>query len=114
MCIMSIIRSQDANENIINNTEESLNNMDLSEGRWEKDVWEFQAESGSSGSCCLFLYFLGKTAVQDMSGRTPGSPRHPSCRHPRPSEPHCFNINNIVAAFKHIGEKIMDSAEFTV
>ena len=53
---------------------------------WEKDVWEFQAKSGSSGSCCHFLYFLGKIAVQEMSGRTPGSPRHPSCRHPRPSD----------------------------
>ena len=30
--------------------------------------------------------FLGKIAVQEMSGRTPGSPRHPSCRHPRPSD----------------------------
>ena len=53
---------------------------------WKKDVWEFQAKSGSSGSCRLFLYFLGKSAVQKMSGSTPGSPRHPSCRHPRPSE----------------------------
>ena len=25
---------------------------------WEKDVWEFQAKSGSSGSCRLFLHFL--------------------------------------------------------
>ena len=39
---------------------------------WEKHVWEFQAKSGSSGSCCLFLYFLGKIAVQEMSGKTPG------------------------------------------
>ena len=54
---------------------------------WEKDVWEFQAKSGSSGSCCLFLYFLRKIAVQEMSGKTPGSPRHPSSRHPRPSGP---------------------------
>ena len=53
---------------------------------WEKDVWEFQAKSGSSGSCCLFLYVLGKIAVQEMSGRTPGSRRHPSSRHPRPSD----------------------------
>ena len=53
---------------------------------WEKDVWEFQAKSGSSGSCCPFLHFLGKIAVQEMSGRTPGSPRHSSCRHPRPSD----------------------------
>ena len=41
---------------------------------WEKDVWEFQAKSGSSGSCRLLLHFLGKIAVQEMSGRTPGSP----------------------------------------
>ena len=32
---------------------------------WEKDVWEFQAKSGSSGSCGLFLHFLGKSAVQE-------------------------------------------------
>ena len=30
--------------------------------------------------------FLGKIAVQEMSGKTSGSPRHPSSRHPRPSE----------------------------
>ena len=53
---------------------------------WKKDVWEFQAKSGSSGSCRLFLHFLGKIAVRKMSGSTPGSPRHPSCRHPRPSD----------------------------
>ena len=53
---------------------------------WEKDVWEFQAKSGSSCSCRLFLHFLGKNAVREMSGKTPGSPRRPSCRHPRPSE----------------------------
>ena len=53
---------------------------------WKKNVWEFQAKSGSSGSCRLFLHFLGKIAVLKMSGRTPGSPRHPSCRHPRPSD----------------------------
>ena len=35
---------------------------------WKKDVWEFQAKSGSSGSCCLSLHFLGRTAVQEMSG----------------------------------------------
>ena len=27
-----------------------------------------------------------QNAVRKMSGRTPGSPRHPSSRHPRPSE----------------------------
>ena len=53
---------------------------------WKKNVWEIQAKSGSSGSCPLFLHFLGKTPVQKMSGRTPGSPRHPSSRHPRSSE----------------------------
>ena len=31
---------------------------------WEKDVWQFQAKSGSSGSCRLFLHFLGKIAGQ--------------------------------------------------
>ena len=29
-----------------------------------KDVWDFQAKSWSSGSCLLFLHFLGKIAVQ--------------------------------------------------
>ena len=53
---------------------------------WEKAVWDFQAKSGSSGSCHLFLHFLWKIAVQNMSGKTPGSPRHPSSRHPRPSD----------------------------
>ena len=41
---------------------------------WEKDVWEFQAKSGRSGFCCLFLHFLGKFAFQKMSGRTPEVP----------------------------------------
>ena len=31
---------------------------------WKKDVWEFQAKSGSLGSCRLFLHFLGKIAVR--------------------------------------------------
>ena len=52
---------------------------------WKKDVWEFQAKSGSSGVCCLLLHFLGKIEVQEMSGKTPGSPRHPSSRQARPS-----------------------------
>ena len=52
---------------------------------WETDVWDFQAKFGSSGSCPLFLRFLGKIAVQTMSGKTPGSPRHPSTRRPRPA-----------------------------
>ena len=30
------------------------------------DVWEFQAKSGSSGSCRVFLHFLGKITVQDL------------------------------------------------
>ena len=45
-----------------------------------------RAKSGSSGSCRLFLHFLGKIAVQEMSGRTPGSPRHPCSRHPCSSD----------------------------
>ena len=53
---------------------------------WEKDVWEFQADFGSSGSYRFFLHFLGKIAVQEMSGKMPGTPRHPSSRHPRPSD----------------------------
>ena len=55
---------------------------------WEKDVWDFQAKSGSSRSCRLFLgfFYFQKIAVQEMSGKAPGSPRHPSSRHPRLSE----------------------------
>ena len=49
---------------------------------WEKDVWEFQAKSGSSGSCLLFLHFLGKIAIRKMFGKAPGSPRRHSSRHP--------------------------------
>ena len=56
---------------------------------WEKDVWEFQAKPGSSGSCRLFLHFQGKIAVQEMSGKTSGSPRHSSSRHPWPPEAVC-------------------------
>ena len=51
---------------------------------WEKDVWDFQAKE--LRFLPTFLQFLGKIAVQKMSGKTPGSPRHPSSRHPRPSE----------------------------
>ena len=53
---------------------------------WEKDVWDFQAKSGSSGSCRIFLRFLGKIAVPKMSKKAPGSPRHPSSRQLRPSD----------------------------
>ena len=35
---------------------------------WKKDIWDFQAKSGSSGSCRFFLHFLAKIAVQKMSG----------------------------------------------
>ena len=67
-------------------TQESFSKLKVAEDVWEKDVWEFQAKSGSSGSCRLFFHFLGKIAVQEMSGKTPGNPRHPSSRHPWPSE----------------------------
>ena len=53
---------------------------------WYKHVWDFQRKSGSSGSCRLSLHLLGKFALQKMSGKTPGSPRHPSSRHPWPSD----------------------------
>ena len=49
---------------------------------WEKGVWDFQAKSGSSGSCRSFLHFLRKIAVQKVSGKR----LEPSSRHPRPSE----------------------------
>ena len=35
---------------------------------WEKDVWDFQAKSGTSGSCPLFFYFLQKIAVHKSLG----------------------------------------------
>ena len=41
---------------------------------WKKDVWDFQAKSGSSGPCRLFLRFLGKIAVLKMFGKAPGIP----------------------------------------
>ena len=33
---------------------------------WEKDVWDFQAKSGSSGSCRLFLHFLEKSQLKSV------------------------------------------------
>ena len=46
---------------------------------WETDVWEFQAKSGRF--LPSFLHFLGKIAAQEVSGKTPRSPRYPSSRH---------------------------------
>ena len=43
------------------------------------EIWEFWFLAS-------FLHFLGKIGIQEMSGKTPESPRHPSSRHPRPSE----------------------------
>ena len=34
---------------------------------WEKDVWDFHAKSGSSGSCPPFLHFLGKSGKASKS-----------------------------------------------
>ena len=50
---------------------------------WEKDVCNFQAKSGSSGSCPLFLNFIGKITIPEMSGKELECPRCPSPRHPR-------------------------------
>ena len=36
---------------------------------WKKDVREFQAKSGSSGSCHLFLNFLGKSQFEKCLGK---------------------------------------------
>ena len=44
------------------------------------------SRSSLGGSCRPFLHFLGKIAVQTMSGKAPESPRHPSSRHPRSSK----------------------------
>ena len=35
---------------------------------WEKDVWEFQAKSGRSGFCCLFLHFLKNCSSKKCLG----------------------------------------------
>ena len=61
---------------------------------WEQDAWDFQGKSGSSGSCRLFLHFLGTMAVQKLSGKAPGSPRprHPSSRRPQPSAHLCAKV----------------------
>ena len=53
---------------------------------WEKDIWDFQAKSGSSGSCRLLLHFIVKIALEKMCGKMAGSPRHSSSTHPRLSE----------------------------
>ena len=53
---------------------------------WEKDVWDVQAKSGSSGSCRIFLHCLRQIAVPRMSGKAPGSHRHPSSGHERPAD----------------------------
>ena len=37
---------------------------------WEKDVWEFEAKSASSGFCRLFLHFLGKIVSENRKGGT--------------------------------------------
>ena len=50
--------------------------------------------------------FLGKIAVQKMSGRTPGSPRHPSCRHPRPSD------MRMSSAWRQFVDKAMQRGDF--
>ena len=42
----------------------------------------------------LFSFvFPRKTPVQKMSGRIPGSPRHPSSRQPRSSDTNCYSSN---------------------
>ena len=38
---------------------------------WEKDVWDFQAKSGSSGFWPLGLHFLGKLTATKKSGQMP-------------------------------------------
>ena len=87
---------------------------------WEKDVWDFQAKSGSSGSCRLFLQFLGRSAVQEMSGKTPGSPRHPSSRHLQPSEIRYFRIKGCswmgvgLEALDRSGEKVKSIAFWVI
>ena len=50
-----------------------------------------------------FLHFPEKIAVRKTSGRTPGSPRHPSSRHPRPSEPLSFYPRMLQAALSGFG-----------
>ena len=43
----------------------------------------------SKGYCAIWggiSHWAAKITVQEMSGKTPGIPRHPSSRHPRPSD----------------------------
>ena len=42
----------------------------MSGSLWEKDVWDFQARSGTISACPLILHFPGKIAVQRKSGNT--------------------------------------------
>ena len=49
---------------------------------WEKDVWDFQAKSGAQ----VLALFSFISRVPEVPGKTPGSARHPSSRHPRPSD----------------------------
>ena len=44
---------------------------------WKNDVWDFQAKSGSSGSCRLFLHFLGSAVTQRGRERKGGPRNHP-------------------------------------
>ena len=66
---------------------------------WEKDVWDFQAKSGSSGSCPLRLSFPQENRssknVWEKAWKL-GSPRHPLTRHPQPAYSVCETLQNEV------------------
>ena len=50
------------------------------------------------------FHFLGKIAVPKMSGKAPGSPRHPSSRRPRPSDER-QNFMNLGAGLEVLGPR---------
>ena len=52
---------------------------------WKKDVWDFQAFSQTFLELRSSLGNEGKDGKNLNSQTWPGTPKHPSSRHPRPS-----------------------------
>ena len=87
---------------------------------WEKDVWDFQAKSGSSGSCRLFLHFLGKIAVQGDPWKSQTSFFQTSAafwKHPPPPQMGCLGGGQKVywaASIRHPMWKILSKFELQI